>query len=92
VDRSIDPWRYIVSLSVPVASASICRSTPIFSEISMAGRNRSTAWPPVFRSCVARSTTVTSKPRRVSQYANTGPEMLAPEIRMRMTASLTHLS
>ena len=42
-------------------------STPIFSEISMAGRNRSTAWPPVLRNVGARSTTVASNPYRVSQ-------------------------
>ena len=63
----IGPSRYIVRSSVPVASASIRVSTPIFSEISIAGRNRSTAWPPVLRSAGARSTTVTSNPWRVSQ-------------------------
>ncbi|CNK17549.1 Uncharacterised protein [Mycobacterium tuberculosis] len=81
------PSRYIVSRSVPVASASMRGSTPIFSEISMAGRNRSTAWPPVLRKAGARSTTVTSKPYRVSQYARTGPAMLAPEMRIRMATS-----
>ena len=75
------------AVSVPVASASMRGSTPIFSEISIAGRNRSTAWPPVLRSVGARSTTVTSNPYRVSQYARTGPAMLAPEIRIRMTTS-----
>ena len=46
----------------------------------MAGRNRSTAWPPDLRNAGARSTTVTSKPYLLSQYARTGPAMLAPEI------------
>src|SRR5271163_1159854 len=46
------------------------------------------AWPPVLRNAGARSTMVTSNPRRVSQYASTGPEMLAPDIRIRMTTSL----
>ena len=50
----------------------------------MAGRNRSTAWPPVLRSAGARSTTVTSNPcagQPVGQYragdAGTGDENLA---------------
>jgi hypothetical protein len=83
--------RYIVSRVVPVASASICGRTPILAEISIAGRNRSTAWPPALRRDGARSTTVTSKPWRVSQYASTGPAMLAPETRTRMTALLRRL-
>jgi hypothetical protein len=56
----------------------------IFAEISIDGRNRSTAWPPVLRNVGARSTTVASKPDRVSQYASTGPAMLAPEMRIRI--------
>lgn len=41
----------------------------------------STAWPPG-RSSGARSTTVTSAPRRTSQCANAGPAILAPAIRI----------
>jgi hypothetical protein len=68
----IDPcWtvaaRYSLSVSVPVASASMRGKTRIFAEISIDGRNRSTAWPPVLRKVGARSTTVTSKSCRVSQ-------------------------
>ncbi len=73
--------RWTVSTVVPVAWASMAGNTPICSEMSIAGLKRSTAWPPVLRSFGARSTTVTSKPRWVSQYARTGPAMLAPEMR-----------
>nr|BFE84424.1 hypothetical protein GCM10020093_070250 [Planobispora longispora] len=38
--------------------------------------------------CGARSTTVTAKPYRVSQWARTGPATLAPEMRTRMDLSL----
>ena len=67
------PSRSTVILVVPVVAASMRGRTPIASEISMAGRNRSTACPPVLRSRGARSTTVTSKPCLTSQYASTGP-------------------
>ena len=51
-----------VSIVVPVARRRTRGSTPMRSEISIAGRNRSTAWPPVLRSAGACSTTVTSTP------------------------------
>lgn len=62
VDGPRRPSRYNASRFVPVARASMRGRTPIFAEISIAGRNKSTAWPPVLRSVGARSTTVTSKP------------------------------
>ncbi len=74
--------------SVPVTRSMIRGNTPMRSTTSIAGRNRSTAWPPVLRSSGARSTTVTSNPYLVSQYARTGPATLAPEIRTPMTPSL----
>lgn len=78
------PSGWSVIRFVPVARSWMRASTPIFCEMSIAGRNRSTAWPPVLRRIGARSTTVTEKPCLVSQYASTGPAMLAPEMRIRM--------
>src|ERR1700743_547929 len=78
------PSWYSVNRPVSVGRDSMRGRTPLFAEISIDGRNKSTAWPPVFRSAGARSTTVTSKPPRASQYASTGPAMLAPEMRIRI--------
>src|SRR5579875_1865056 len=75
--------RWMVIRVVPVVRSSMRGSTPMCAEMSIAGRNKSTAWPPVLRNVGARSTTVTSKPRLASQYATTGPAMLAPEIKTR---------
>ena len=51
-------------------------STPIFSEMSIEGRNKSTAWPPVLRSVGARSTTVTVRPRPAAPSRNrTDPQV-----------------
>jgi hypothetical protein len=56
----VAPSRVTISRLVPVARSSMRGRTPIFSEISMAGRNRSTACPPVLRGAEDRSTTVTA--------------------------------
>jgi len=51
---------------------------------SIAGPNRSTAWPLVrTRARGIRSTIVTTNPCRLSQYAAVEPATLAPEIRTR---------
>ena len=61
----------VVLRSAHVASSPMRRMT------SLATPRASTACPPG-RSSGARSTTVTSAPRRWSQWANAGPAMLAP--------------
>ena len=54
-----EPSRYTVKDSVPVRRSCTASSSPIRSTMSMAGANRSTAWPPVLRIVGACSTTVT---------------------------------
>ena len=82
------PSRSTTIRSVPVRRATTWSASPIRSTMSMAGAKRSTACPPVLRRAGARSTTVTRKPLRRSQYAVTGPAMLAPEIRTSIPVSL----
>ncbi len=64
----------------PVCAARIWSSNPIRLAASRPAPRMSIACPPV-RGAGARSTTVTLKPYRRSQYARAGPATLAPEIR-----------
>src|SRR5215212_4021173 len=63
--------------AVSVRAARTAASRPIRRMTSLATPRASTACPPG-RSSGARSTTVTSAPRRCSQWASAGPAMLAP--------------
>ena len=63
--------------AVSVQAARTAASSPIRRMTSLATPRASTACPPG-RSPGARSTTVTSAPRRRSQWASAGPAMLAP--------------
>jgi len=76
--------RWNETISVRVRASITAGSTPVHSATSIAGPNRSTAWPLVrTRASGIRSTTVTANPCRHSQYAAVGPATLAPEIRTR---------
>ena len=76
--------RWKETMSVRVRASVTAGSTPVHSATSIAGPNRSTAWPLVrTRDSGIRSTTVTANPCRDSQYAAVGPATLAPEIRTR---------
>src|SRR5690242_14102344 len=63
--------------AVSVQAARTAASSPIRRMTSLVTPRASTAWPPG-RSSGARSTTVTSAPRRRSQCASAGPATLAP--------------
>src|SRR3954447_9248304 len=67
---------YAPAVSVRAARTAVSR--PIRPMTSLATPRASTACPPGRRSG-ARSTTVTSAPRRCSQWARAGPAMLAPD-------------
>ena len=80
--RPLARWKE--TISVRVRASVTAGSTPVHSATSIAGPNRSTAWPLVrTRDSGIRSTTVTANPCRDSQYAAVGPATLAPEIRTR---------
>jgi hypothetical protein len=69
-----------VWVPIEVCRARTSSVIPIRSSSSIWAPRKSTPWPPA-RNADACSTTVTSWPRRASQYASVGPAMLAPEIR-----------
>src|ERR671911_457748 len=89
--RSIEgfPGRICEDASLWVRAASTSGRIPIRSTTSTADPHRSTAWPPALRISGARSTTVGSKPYRLSQYARTGPATPAPETRISAFSMLT---
>jgi hypothetical protein len=75
--------------AVSVQAVRTAASRPIRRMTSLATPRASTACPPG-RSSGARSTTVTSAPRRRNQWASAGPAMLAPATNtlVPLTASL----